>query len=319
MEGRIFPSDNSVPVLSLRRPAEWRTLAVVIGCYASWIAAGLLYPTIGWPVIFALAPFIALHSSLQHEAIHGHPTNSAAMNEALVFLPIGLLVPFRRYRDLHLQHHVDDRLTDPYDDPESFYESPQRYDRLALPLRVALGWNNTLLGRMIIGPAISAARFLTSEFEALRRSDGPVGGALRKAWVLHAVGLVFVAALVRFGFGMPIFIYCAATYLALTLLALRSFCEHQWAEEPSHRTVIVESRLLSILFLNNNLHLVHHAEPRLAWYELPAAYNARKSDWAALNNGYIFRGYRAVIGKYGFRRKEPVAHPRVTEPTHLAR
>jgi fatty acid desaturase len=38
-----------------------------------------------------------------------------------VFLPIGLVWPFRRFKALHLRHHADERLTDPFDDPESYY------------------------------------------------------------------------------------------------------------------------------------------------------------------------------------------------------
>ncbi len=319
MEGRVLASENSEPGLVLRRPVELRTLALVIGCHAAWIAAGLLYAVIGWPAVFVLALPIALHSSLQHEAIHGHPSASPALNEALVFLPIGLLVPFRRYRDLHLQHHVDERLTDPYDDPESFYESRESYDRLSWPMRRVLGWNNTLVGRMLIGPAITVVRFLRSEWRAARRSSGQERRALYKAWGLHAAGLLPVAGIVHYGFGMPVPLYLASAYLALSLLALRSFAEHQWAEEPGHRTVIVDSSVMGMLFLNNNLHLVHHVRPGLAWYELPAAYRNRKDEWDALNNGYTFGGYRAITRKFGFRQKESVVHPSVTEATHPAR
>ena len=38
--------------------------------------------------------------------------------------------------------------------------------------------------------------------------------------------------------------------------------------------------LLSLLFLNNNLHPAHHAEPGLAWYRLPRAWAARRSAMA---------------------------------------
>jgi hypothetical protein len=53
--------------------------------------------------------------------LHGHPTRSAALNEALVFPALGLFVPYRSFRDTHLRHHNDANLTDPYDDPESWY------------------------------------------------------------------------------------------------------------------------------------------------------------------------------------------------------
>ena len=108
---------------------------------------------------------------------------------------------------------------------------------------------------------------------------------------------------------MPAYAYLGSAYLGLSLLAIRSFCEHQWAEAPDGRTVIVERSLLAFLFLNNNIHLVHHKHPGLPWYALPAAYRARRAEWQALNDGYVFRSYGAVMRDFGLRPKEPVAHP----------
>ncbi|MBR7508578.1 fatty acid desaturase, partial [Mycobacterium tuberculosis] len=68
--------------------------------------------------------------SLQHEALHGHPTRSGWLNELLVSLPLGLFYPYRRYKHLHLKHHADERLTDPYDDPESYYRALGDWDKL---------------------------------------------------------------------------------------------------------------------------------------------------------------------------------------------
>ena len=67
---------------------------------AIWLGRYLrFYEQIG-PVLFVLiaAPLVTLHSSLQHEALHGHPTRSAALNEALVFPPLGLLFPIAASR-----------------------------------------------------------------------------------------------------------------------------------------------------------------------------------------------------------------------------
>jgi len=146
---------------------------------------------------------------------------------------------------------------------------------------------------------------LLTEARVVRARDGDA----RRAWALHGTGVIAVAAIVHFGFGMPAWAYLGAAYLALSLLAVRSFCEHQWAEAPRGRTVIVERSLLGLLFLNNNIHLVHHTHPGLPWYALPAAYRARRDEWQAINGGYVFRGYGAVMRAFGWRAKEPVVHP----------
>jgi fatty acid desaturase len=290
------------------RAVEWPTLALIALCYGLWLIGGALYVVAPPVAVATLALTIVLHSSLQHEAIHRHPTRHAGWNEALVFLPLGLLVPYRRYRASHLRHHADARLTDPYDDPESYYLALYDWQRLPAWLRRLLAWNNMLAGRMLIGPAIASIGFLLAEAKVARRK-GVGARACRDAWLRHGLGLVVVLAIVRFGFAMPIAAYLAAAYLGLSLLALRSFCEHQWAEHPDQRTVIVERSMLGLLYLNNNFHLVHHKQPGLPWYRLPGAYRARRDEWRAINRGYVYRGYGAVMWDFGLRAKEPVAHP----------
>ncbi len=291
---------------------EWRTISLIAACYASWLAAGVLYRVDVWAAIIVLVVTITLHSSLQHEAIHRHPTRHARWNEALVFLPLGLIVPFRRYRDLHLKHHATGRLTDPYDDPESFYRSLGDYARLPRVLRMLLAWNNVLAVRLAIGPLIATGGFLLTELRGAGRSlrtERPRGKRLLRAWALHMIGVAVVVSIVRFGFAMPIGAYLVAVYLSQSLLALRSFGEHQWAKARDGRTAIVERSLLAPLFLNNNLHLVHHKHPALPWYDLPEAYRVRRDEWRAINGGYVFSGYGALIRRFGLRMKEPVAHP----------
>jgi len=74
--------------------------------------------------------------------------------------------------------------------------------------------------------------------------------------------------------------------------------------------VIIEDRgPLAFLFLNNNLHVVHHMNPHAAWYQLPALYRAGKQRYQASNDGYVFRSYGAVFARYFLRTKDPVAHP----------
>ena len=82
---------------------------------------------------------------------------------------------------------------------------------------------------------------------------------------------------------------------AANSIMLRSFLEHQWDESPKARTAIVEaSWFWRILYLNNNLHSVHHEHPALPWYELPREYEANREAYLSANGGYLLDGYREV-------------------------
>ena len=114
------------------RPAvEWPTLALAAALHAAWIGLCLFHAALPWWGFVACATIVsAWFSSLQHEAIHGHPTRSATLNHALACAPLWIWLPYARYRDTHLRHHRDERLTDPIDDPESRYVEPRPCLRL---------------------------------------------------------------------------------------------------------------------------------------------------------------------------------------------
>jgi len=295
-------------IRAILHKAEWPTLLLLLACHLVWAAALLFHDSLGFllTALFAV-PMVTLHSSLQHEALHGHPTRSAALNEALVFLPLGLAYPYRRFKRLHLRHHNDQSLTDPYDDPESYYYALADWQRLPAPLQGVLDFNNTLFGRLLIGPAVMSVGFYGAELR-LARSGAERG--MGTAWAAHALGVALVLFFALGIAGMPLWQYLAIAYGGLSLLSLRTFAEHQASEAPGGRTAIVEgSPLLALLFLNNNLHYVHHEHPRLAWYRLPALYRSARSEFQAANEGYVFAGYGDILRRYLFRRKTPVPHP----------
>jgi fatty acid desaturase len=285
---------------------EWPTVALIAVCYGGWLAAGMLlwasHPVIA---VVALTLAVALQSSLMHEASHGHPTRSAQVNELLVALPIGLAYPYRRFRALHLRHHADERLTDPFDDPESYYRALWQHERFPFWFRALLAANNTMIGRFLLGPALASVGFFIAEAAAAARGDHGV----RRAWLHHAIGLAIVVPVVIFVFDMPLVSYLVPAYLGQSLLSVRTFAEHQWSERPDGRTIIVERSPLALLFLNNNLHLVHHKMPAVAWYKLPRLFRERRAEWATMNGGYVFPNYLALLRQFAFRSKEPVVHP----------
>ncbi len=149
-------TELTAPVMRTAVRVEIPTLALTLMTYAAWAGITMAAPSLGPALtICLLAVTIAMHSSLQHEAIHGHPFRKQALNDALVFPPLGLALPYERFRQQHLAHHHDPSLTDPYDDPESNYLDPLVWARLNAATRVLMRAHNTLLGRMILGPPIA--------------------------------------------------------------------------------------------------------------------------------------------------------------------
>jgi fatty acid desaturase len=285
---------------------EWPTLALVVVCYSVWAFATTWLATLSLPLaILVLTLAITLHSSLQHEVLHGHPFARRLVNEALVFLPLGLVYPYGRFRDLHLAHHRDEHLTDPYDDPETNFLDPAVWAGLSRLRRQLLIANNSLLGRMLIGPMLTVWCFTRGEIAAMAQGDH----AVRRAWFLHGLGVVPVIAWVWLA-PVPGWAYAVACYAGLSILKVRTFLEHRAHELARGRSVIVEDRgLLSLLFLNNNFHAVHHARPRVAWYRLPQVYAESRPDWLKRNEGYLYRSYAEVFRRHFFRPKDPVPHP----------
>ena len=285
---------------------EWPTLALIIGCYWVWGLAGwLLWPLAPAVALAIMALMAAFHSSLVHECLHGHPTRRRALNEALVAMPLSLIYPYRRYRATHLAHHHDERLTDPFDDPESYYKARWRHAQMPGWLRAVLALNNTMLGRIVLGPVLGAAGFLAGEARLL------LAGArgVRLAWALHALALVPVLAAI-WTMGIPFWLYVlAVVWPGLSLISIRTYAEHRWHETPEGRTIIVEGSPLSWLFLNNNLHIVHHQLPQAPWYALPRLYRERRDHWQALNGGYVYDNYWQLFRAHALRAKEPVVHP----------
>jgi fatty acid desaturase len=289
------------------RAIEWPTLIVFLVTYALWALATTELWTLS-PVLAVLLAALAIgqYSSLTHEVLHGHPFPNQNLSEALVFPGLTIFVPYLRFKDLHLQHHFDPALTDPYDDPESNYLDPAVWARLPGPVKALLRFNNTLFGRMLLGPAISTWALVTGDLKAMARGEGRVW----LAWALHLPGVALVLGWLWTVGSMPVWAYLVAAYLGWSLLKIRTYLEHRAHEAARARTVVIESRgPLSLLFLNNNFHVVHHMHPGVAWYRLPALYFANREHYLRRNDGYRYASYVEIFRRHLFRAKDPVPHP----------
>ncbi|WP_237480655.1 fatty acid desaturase [Lichenibacterium dinghuense] len=290
------------------RGVEWPSVALCAGVYGGFGALTWWHASLPAPLVaLGLAALLTLQASMQHEFIHGHPTRWRRLNRALAAVPLSLWLPFESYRRTHLVHHRDESLTDPFDDPESWYWSAEAWARLGPAGRGIVRFQTTLLGRLALGPAWIVARYLAGEARAV--AAGARGA--RRIWLGHAAAAGGVAAWV-FGFcGLsPAFYLLAVVYPSTSLLLLRSFAEHRAAEGVGERTAIVENApVLGFLFLYNNLHAAHHERPLVPWYALPRLYRAERARLVEANRGLVYDGYGDVARRFLLVPHDAALHP----------
>ena len=288
---------------------DWPTLGLALGIYLAFGLLTWFNNALPWWLVVPLGGYlVALHGSLQHEAVHGYPfPKSRWLTAAVVFPSLWLWLPFTYYREIHLAHHRDDKLTCPLTDPESYYVTPTEWATMGWFHRLMRRLLTTLAGRLILGPPYTLWRGGRLLFEVIRSEDKPH----LVQWVEHLTAVLLVLVWVLSVCHIPLWEYLLFyVYPGLSLTLLRSFAEHRAAITVGERIATVETNpVMGLLYANNNLHILHHFEPATAWYRRPARYRARKAELDAANGGYIIHGYGELFRKYLFRGKEPAVHP----------
>jgi fatty acid desaturase len=309
----IPESTGGAPAEEAPRPyalpaVEWPTILLALGIYAGWLAATYAYRYVPLALVApAVVLLLTLQSSLQHEILHGHPTRSTRFNRLLALPPLALWLPYERYRQRHLQHHRDERLTDPIDDTESAYWTPAAWAGLGPLARRAVRAQQTLLGRVLLGPFWRIPRFLRGEFGYCRRDEHDA----RRVWLEHLAWCVPVLAWVVWVCGIPLWVYVLVMAVpSFSILLVRSFAEHRAAGPVAHRIAIVErSWILGPLFLFNNLHALHHELPVLPWYRYGARYRVHRERLVAENGGLLYVTYFDLARRFLLRPHDAIVHP----------
>ncbi len=250
---------------------EWPTVLLAVVIYSGWAAITFyhsLFPV--WFVVVAGAWLIAWHSSLQHENLHGHPTPWQSVNTLLAFPPLSFGCP-----TMFIAPHTSiitarNFLADPGNDPEIYYWTRDAWSELGPIGKTLVRLQTSLLGKLVLGPAWkrgslgrAGTRFYWSN---------PYTGLVN--WAAHLVGcalvLIWVVGICKIN---PWFYLFVIVYPGTSLSLVRSFAEHRAARANGEETAIVENaKVFGLLFLFNNLHVVHHHRPDLAWYKIPAWY-----------------------------------------------
>lgn len=290
---------------------EWPTWMLIIAVYTCWAACLQYYHTIGpLPAGALLVVIGALHGSVQHELLHGHPTRVAWFNSLLAYLPITLLFPYPVYRQTHMAHHTTDNLTAPGIDPESYYVSQATWKNSNALQRHYHTIRMTLLGRLLLGPAHSAV----SLFGKLLRDITAGSMTAIGVWALHLLLITGLLYGLHVYFQIPLWHYLIIAYLANALSMLRSFFEHRAAACTMQRTVIVECGwFFRLLFLNNNYHVTHHEHPTAPWYRLGALYRENRDSTLQKNNHYYYSGYHHWLLAHLLKPIDSPIHPFANE------
>ncbi|PTA93617.1 fatty acid desaturase [Kosakonia sp. H7A] len=286
---------------------ELPTWTVIIAVYSGWFATLANWQSLGlWPATLLLIVFTCWYLSVQHELIHGHPTRWPWFNQLLGLLPLAVWYPYGLYRDSHLAHHNTPELTLPHADPESYYFAPQRWQRFSRVQRDIIRLRNTFPGRLLLAPLLDIGQLLAVMMTAFYQRQ-------RKAivmWLMHGVLLAALFMWMAHCDFSPLWFVLAVSYPALAVTKIRSFLEHQAADDPLARSVINEAALpWRILFLNLNYHSIHHDLPGVPWYGLRTLYLRDRQAYRQRNRGFLVRGYSEWLRRFLFTSVDVNAHP----------
>lgn len=203
--------------------------------------------TIGPAVALNCVALYAIYTAT-HEAAHGVASNSRNVNEwvgRVCALHEGLTFPM--YRHIHFQHH---RFTNHSDlDPDCVIG---RKPRWLLPLWVLLR-------------LLSDNSFMHRHGLWRRRRD----------FIEHVATIVlqicmFLLLALHFGWFNALLLWLVPIAVggALVHLTVAWLVHHPHESmRPLEHTRLIKSRILQVLMLNQNLHLIHHKWPGIRWFE----------------------------------------------------
>jgi fatty acid desaturase len=288
------------PKSLLNTSGEWRTIAVIVAVYGLTILTVMRHEVLTpWLTIPFLSVLGAWHLSMQHETIHGHPFRRQWINDVIGSIPVTLWIPYLCFKRDHIEHHHSD-LTHPGLDNESYYVSPEAWAS-AGPIRRAAYWaNRTILFRMFVWTIVSTVTYLWAQIRLMLRGNKQTWFAM----AAHVVGLVAVVYFVRSVAGMPLWQFAlGTTYGGRILNAIRPFPEHKYQAGVETRTAMVMAGpFMSLLMLNNNLHVAHHEQPGVAWYEVPNLSARVNAVERAREAGLLYEGgYAEVFRRFSFK------------------
>ena len=177
---------------------------------------------------------------------------------------------------------------------------PDKWQKSGRFLRTLYWANRTLAFRLTVWSVFSAVQyFIADAWRAIRNIDNA-----RSAWLLHFPAIVAVIYIVTRQAEMSLLEYViGGVFGSHSLNMMRSFAEHKTLQDESTRTAMIDAgRIMSLLMLNNNLHVAHHDQPWTPWYEVPQVAARLNAYERAEQIDCLYRGgYGEIIRRFTFR------------------
>ena len=292
------------------------TWALILLVYTSWGLFTYYASALSWWVLSPVgAVILCLHGSVQHELIHGHPSPWRWLNDSLGWLPLSLWMPYFQYRHHHRLHHEINTLCEPGLDPESYYHWPHDWHLKHAVMRLLWHINYTFIGRLIIGPWLVVGLFIGSQtkqvIQGFTKPFCKTTVLHQLNWMLH---LVLVAGvLIWLDYQGVVWwqyiILCVWPGLSLTLM--RSYAEHRPGNTNHERCVVIEgSWFTRLLFMNVNIHQVHHEFPHVPWFMVHGHWLRYRQSILVSNGVYFYQDYWSLMMQTMVRQKDSPMYPK---------
>jgi fatty acid desaturase len=267
-----------MPGEEYRIPNQINT-AILVGCsvtYFTLLWAASHVDHYGWVVLLGILFAIIMIPvySLIHEAEHGVLHSNRLVNDAMGrWLSTLFIAPYTFFKHCHLQHHKKNRTDEEMWD--LYYEHQGKLKRYGTlyGMMIGLGYFSVWLAVILyaFAPRLIYSRFFYSQQEV----GGFLRGSDRKDKMAKSrieSGLVIIFQILLF------FILDLKWTSWLTLFVIHGFI---WSSQNyvnhafSPRDIINGAHNLKvpiwlrIVYLNFNLHLAHHQNPKIPWVHLP--------------------------------------------------
>jgi fatty acid desaturase len=73
--------------------------------------------------------------------------------------------------------------------------------------------------------------------------------------------------------------------------------------------VLRASAAAGLLFLYNNLHVLHHLKPGISRYYLPSVYGRNREALIASNGGLLYNSYWDIARRFFLKPQDTLTHP----------